>query len=419
MPAPDLYPHQWLWDSCFISIGLRHVNVERAMEEILSLLQGQWSNGMIPHMVFDPHPKYQNDRKIWSSQVSAFSPDTVATSGITQPPLLAQACVKIGESLSKQSRIQFYKKVLPAIIDYHEWLMTDRDPHKEGLVLQIHPWETGLDNTPPWMVQLHEHSKPWWIQAVEKLRIDAIVHFIRRDTRHVPPGQRISNVEALMVFDIIKRFKRKAYNIDKILHRSLFCIEDVAFNSILARNNTLVMKMAEVARFKLPEYFLTLVKTQAEALERCWDENNGMYFSRDFISHDFIEIPTIAGLLPLYSGVISKERAERLVSLLKERKSFGLRHPVPSVPLNSEYFQEERYWQGPTWINTNWLLVDGLQRYGYEEEANHIIRESIHLVENGGAHEYFSSLKGTPLGANNFSWTAALTLDFIRSLETS
>ena len=35
-PAKDLYPHQWLWDSCFTAIGLRHFDVERAQTELKS-----------------------------------------------------------------------------------------------------------------------------------------------------------------------------------------------------------------------------------------------------------------------------------------------------------------------------------------------------------------------------------------------
>ena len=52
VPAGDLYPHQWLWDSCFIAIGLRHLSIERAQVELLSLLRGQWSNGMLPNIIF-------------------------------------------------------------------------------------------------------------------------------------------------------------------------------------------------------------------------------------------------------------------------------------------------------------------------------------------------------------------------------
>ena len=29
--APALYPHQWSWDAAFISIGLAHMSVERAL----------------------------------------------------------------------------------------------------------------------------------------------------------------------------------------------------------------------------------------------------------------------------------------------------------------------------------------------------------------------------------------------------
>jgi len=35
IPAEGLYPHQWLWDSCFIAIGLRHTDLDRAQTEIL------------------------------------------------------------------------------------------------------------------------------------------------------------------------------------------------------------------------------------------------------------------------------------------------------------------------------------------------------------------------------------------------
>jgi len=46
-PSPGLYPHQWNWDSGFISIGYAHYNQKRAMQEMLSLFNSQWSNGMV------------------------------------------------------------------------------------------------------------------------------------------------------------------------------------------------------------------------------------------------------------------------------------------------------------------------------------------------------------------------------------
>ena len=414
MPAPDLYPHQWLWDSCFIAIGLRHYDPKRAKIELLEMFKGQWSNGMIPHMIFDPSKKYRTDRDVWRSFVSPYSTE-ISTSGITQPPVLADAVTKVGQKLSKIDAQKFYKKVLPNLINYHTWLMTERDPHGEGLVLQIHPWETGLDNTPPWMTQLHEHSKPWWIWSIEKLHMDSVVNFFRRDTRHVPPGQRISNVEALMVFDLIRRFRRKNYDIGRILHRSMFCIEDVGFNSILARNNQLIIELAELSRRKLPPSFIELVEKQKNALQGCWSEKYQTFFSRDFITHGLIEEQTISSLLTLYSGAISAKQAASIVRQLTDDSKFATPHPIPSVPIDNPDFSSVRYWQGPTWVNTNWLIIDGLRSYGYNELAAKISRDTVDLVTQHGPYEYFSALDGKPLGANNFSWTAALTIDLLLS----
>ncbi len=156
-PAHGLYPHQWLWDSCFIAIGQRHIDVERAKAEILSLLRGQWHNGMMPNIIFRDEPQYRTDRNIWRSWLNPYAPNDITTTGITQPPVLAEAVVQMGKKLAWPERRSWYAMVYPALLAYHEWLYKERDPHGEGLVLQIHPWETGLDNTPPWMNEMHEH----------------------------------------------------------------------------------------------------------------------------------------------------------------------------------------------------------------------------------------------------------------------
>ncbi len=47
MPTPHLYPHQWSWDSAFIAIGYAHYNQEQAEQELRSLFEAQWNNGLI------------------------------------------------------------------------------------------------------------------------------------------------------------------------------------------------------------------------------------------------------------------------------------------------------------------------------------------------------------------------------------
>jgi neutral trehalase len=303
--------------------------------------------------------------------------------------------------------------VYQPLVDYHQWLYNDRDPHQEGLVLQIHPWETGLDNTPPWMHELHEHLLPWWVRLAETTKLEKLLTPFRRDTRFVPVDQRFSNVEALALFDVQRRLRRKAYDIDKILDHSLFAIEDLSFNSIFVRANSCLVEIAKTIREDLPEELVTSMRKTEKALDQLWDPFASEYFSRDFVTHKLLTTSSIAALMPLYAGCITKERAKVLVELLENAHRFGPAYPVPSVPLDSPFFDPDRYWQGPTWVNTNWMIIDGLKRYGFKDHAEALTESTLELIAKSDFHEYFNPITGDPAGVNNFSWTAALAIDLL------
>ncbi len=414
VPAGDLYPHQWLWDSCFIAIGLRHLSVERAQIELASLLRGQWSNGMLPHMIFDKHSADKKSKQREKSHLSPYAPDNVSTSGITQPPMLAEAVVRIGQKLKMPERRSWYKQMYSGLLRHHEWLYADRDPHNEGLIILIHPYESGLDNTPPWISELRKHSIPLWVNLVEKLHLDGAATLVRRDTRYVTAAQRMSNVEAMAYWSAMRRLRRKSYNSEAILSRSLFAVEDLVFNCILIRANTLLQGIAKDIGHRLPEMLLQKMSSTEKALEKLWDDHTGQYYSRSFVSHKLIEEPTIGSLLPLYAGSISDERARQLLKLMRSA-NFALKWPLPSVPKNSEFFDPLKYWQGPTWVNTNWLIIDGLSRYGFDSEAENLRKLTLEMTEKSGMYEYFSPLSAQPGGAANFSWTAALVIDLLKN----
>ena len=414
-PAHNLYPHQWLWDSCFIAIGLRHLDVERAKTELLSLLRGQWHNGMLPNIIFRNDVQYRTDRNLWRSWLNPFAPEGVTTTGITQPPMLAEAVVQVGAKLAWPERRLWYTMMYPALLNYHSWLYNERDPHQEGLVLSIHPWETGLDNTPPWISELHEHLMPFWIRAIEKAKLSPVINLFRRDTKSVPMDQRFSSIESLAMFSVQLRLRRKAYNINKVLDHSLFTIEDLNFNSIFIRANTHLRDIAKSLQEELPEELGERMKKTENALDQLWDPNTAQYYSRDFITHRLLNTPSIATLLPLYAGTITKERANHLVTLLENTHHFGPAFPVPSVPVDSAWFHQKLYWQGPSWVNTNWLIIDGLKRYGFKEHAAALRESTLEMVQKSGCYEYFDPLNGEPAGAANFSWTAALSIDLLKS----
>ncbi len=418
VPSPILYPHQWLWDSCFIAIGLANYDIKRAQIEVLSLLSGQWQNGMLPSIILHNSfmhgtPGYDKHSRIWRSWLNPNAPDELETSGITQPPMLAQAIVKIGQKLSKQKRREWYKEVFPGLIKYHQWLYGERDPHSEGLVLLIHPWECGLDNSPPWMYELNDHLLPGWIRFLRFTHLDNVFEWFRSDNILALKNQRLTNVEALALFSVQRRIRRKNYDFNRIIDHSLFAIEDLTFNSILIRANSMIEEIAEFIDVKIPDNLKESFNKAKKALNDLWDEYSQEYFSRDFVSHKLLKQSSIAAFMPIYSGAISKDRVSRIIEALENEHRFGTPYPVPSVPLDSNWFDARRYWQGPTWINTNWLIIDGLKRYGFSEHAEALREASIELVKDNGFYEYFNPNNGDPLGINDFSWTAALTIDLI------
>jgi glycogen debranching enzyme len=182
------------------------------------------------------------------------------------------------------------------------------------------------------------------------------------------------------------------------------------------RANKHLLEIASTIRKDVPDELIDHMKLTEKALEHLWDPYANQYYSRNFVSHKLLKEPTIATLLPLYAGCISHERAARLVKSLENHNIFGPSYPVPSVPVNSSWFKSTGYWQGPSWVNTNWLIIQGLRNYGFDEHAVALTESTIEMVQKSGFNEYFDPLTGEPAGAQNFSWTAALIIDLLRSV---
>src|SRR3954463_6998212 len=86
VPTDRLYPFQWNWDSAFVAMGFALFDVDRAFRELERLVEGQWDDGMIPHIVFHaPSESYFPGPGVWGTR------HRIPTSGITQPPVFATA----------------------------------------------------------------------------------------------------------------------------------------------------------------------------------------------------------------------------------------------------------------------------------------------------------------------------------------
>lgn len=147
-----LHPHQWNWDSGFIARGYLHFDPQQAYREIRLLFQGQWSDGFLPHIVFnEAHLEHFPGPDYWKAERSGRVPDGVHTSGIGQPPVHAAMLAAALELDPDRDRaLGFLREMYPRIRALHQFYYDHRDPSGEHLVFLVHPWESGIDNAPLW-----------------------------------------------------------------------------------------------------------------------------------------------------------------------------------------------------------------------------------------------------------------------------
>src|SRR6185312_9271697 len=88
----------------------------------------------------------------------------------------------------------------------------------------------------------------------------------------------------------------------------------------------------------------------------------------------------------------------------------------PSVPPTEPSFSTRedgflwirRYWRGPTWINSAWLIWLGLVRLGYEEQAHELASRLGQAVRLSRLREYYHPYTGRGMGAVDFAWSSLI-----------
>lgn len=405
-PAPDLYPHQWNWDSCFIAVGLSRFAPERAAQEIRSLLKGQWRNGLVPQIVFNPRASgYFPGPDIWQSDRSPDAPNDVATSGITQPPILATAALHVWRNApDREFGRKFLCEVYPSIRLYHNWLYGERDPDGAGLITVVHPWESGLDNSPP------------YLDAGGRVELAYKPQYERLDLLHVAAKNRPTNKDYDLFVYLLEQMRAVDWDQKRYLKNAPLQVEDVLFNSVLCRANLDLATIAEAIGEDADEPRQWHQRTAAAINHKLWHDGDATYYSFDRVAGRLLRDDTIAAFHTLYGDVAPEARARRMVEgHLLNSTSFWPEGgtPIPSTSMDSTWYNPENYWLGPVWVNTNWMVLHGLRDYGYQDSARTIADRTLELISNSGFREYFQPKTGEGFGTNSFSWSAALTIDLL------
>ncbi len=387
-----LYPAQWNWDSAFIALGYSYFNLNFALKEIKTLLDGQWKDGMIPHILFhDTNTNYYPNHTAWSCG------NKIHSSGITQPPVLASILKQITDKnkITKKQKTKI-KKFIIKIKKSHEWFLKYRDPKKTGLVSILHPWESGYDNS------------SLWDGPMSKVKIEKNIKYKRADNKVVNPEHRPLNIDYDRYVTIKNDLRKKKYNPKKIFNTAMFNVVDIGFNSIfLKANKDLIILLKE---FNLDSSkIINYVKLTERNILRFFDKKKGTFFSFDLRNKKKISVPSITNYLVLFADINNHKINDVLIKNLKKH-NVKEKYFFSSIKPNHKSFEEKRYWRGPVWVNCNWFMYKGLVNKD-EKYSKKIKQSTIRLVEKKGFHEYYSCKNGKPMGANNFSWSAALYLD--------
>jgi hypothetical protein len=347
-PSPGHYPWQWYWDSCFAAIAWRHFDPGRSREELETLLRAAREDGFIGHTIFwRGHVDVR--RQLFYNVVSARA---VMTSTI-QPPMLALAWrLCVGDPA-----------LVPAIVRHHRWLADNRDLEGDGLLWVLQPDETGLDASP-------EFDPVWGMRAQGTPLFPLLV---RRNRR--------------LRFDI---------------------------RAVRSAGGPVVCPTATNVLHGLSRLALGMPSITPALVERLWDERAGV-FRNEAWPPPRRQVPvTWAALSPLALPDLPGEIGRRLVEeQLLAPKRFWLPVAPPSVSAQEPAFSRRdrfwgvrRYWRGPTWVNSAWLLWTGLVRMGYREQARTLAEGVLGAVAREGLHEYYDPYTGAGMGARSFAWSA-------------
>ena len=219
---------------------------------------------------------------------------------------------------------------------------------------------------------------------------------------------------------MVDLFRKLNYDETAIYRECPFLIQDPLFNSILSKSNEDLAENGKIPGEDTAQIEEWHQQTNREMRQKMWHETHGAFDVFNLRANERVGTITSFGFTPLMCGAPTQQEAQ-VIYRYQESNSFCSMHndycfSIPNYNLEGDYLDTKNYWRCPVWINTNWLLMQGLLRYGFRQKAESVRQDIIELVSRWGFHEYFDPYKGVGYGTDNFSWTAALFFNVVMEM---
>ena len=391
VPTHGLYPVQFNWDSAFASLGYVLFDPERAYREVELLLEAQWQDGMVPHIIFrGDHDGYFPGPDVWATG------QPTPTSGITQPPVAAAIIRRLIEA-GVQVSTERLRVSVERLDLWHQWFTQARQCTDSSAIFIVHPWESGRDNLTDW-----DHAMSTIVPDT------GLGEYKRRDLEHVNAAQRPTKEEYDRYLTILHHGRKIQWDQQEMGKTSPFRMIDPGMTAMLLRSERdLIWLQTQVG------LDFTATRARIDRLEdgwrSLWNPKVHAFTSRSMSDGRPNDTITAASFLGPYAGVIDHlgetldhfDRIAQLVDFM-----------MPSFDPQCNGFDSQRYWRGPVWAVVNNRIGVGLREIGEVDRAERVRRDTARLCENADFFEYFDPISGQGLGGKSFTWTASVYLDW-------
>ena len=330
------------WDTFFAGLLSATQDKDFSFQQVRSIMQEMTEDGMIPN----------------------FGAQNACSIDRSQPPVGAYCILKLYRQFGE---IGLLEETYEKLLRWNSWWIKNRDGNGDGLLewgsnpypegrrvqyeadnLQAAMYESGLDNSPMY---------------------DGVVYNTQTHTMEYSDV----GLNALYAMD---------------------CWALAEISGILGKSEQAELLQKEYARMR------------KAMIEQLWDENTGIFLNRHWDGRfNYRLSPT--NFYPLIAGIASPEQAERMVKehLLNEEEFWG-RYVIPSIARNDPAFPDNDYWRGRIWGPMNFLVGEGLKRYGFHDAAYRFAQKSQALFqqewqEKNHIHENYNAVTGEGCDVKN------------------
>ncbi len=252
--------------------AMTHAETDPAQgwDELARLLDNQWPDGMVPHLVYHaPSTTFPPDG-LWVTG------RPVTTSGLTVPPLAGMALLRLYRAQPDDRA----HDLMVAVDRWHGWFGTHRDPEREGLAAILHPWESARPQAPD------------WAEAFARVPTEGV-------SPYLPEGANDDTARAVW---LIERFRSLGWETAELHDGSPFCVVDPGLNAVLIRACDDLAELAEMLgdteTATLNRERATKGRTAMEMLAE-----GGRYLPLDRTSGRLVDTASAGTVLPRIAGL--------------------------------------------------------------------------------------------------------------------